>query len=353
MNEFKTIKKELLRDTTKIETLLEKMGCDYISYEQGGDLITCQLPYDKFQSNNKRAVQIRLNESLTSVIRNRSDFDKSDIFNLVSYIHFDKRDSEIQENLHHAKEFICQTCGLTRLMNKHIKRRSDSDLDWLLNIKEKRKKKPELIPNPVIDESVLDNFMPYISMDWIKEGITPDIQNIYGVMYCPESHRIVFPVRDRHGNLIGVKGRLMKDDGESPKYLYLNKCNVSQEWFNYHFAYNYIKTEKKVIIFEAEKSCMKLASHGIWNSLAICSSDISKAQVNILKRFGDDLEIYLAYDKDKTIKEIKKQAQKFEGMKVYAIYDTEGLLGQKDSPIDCGIEVFNKLISDCCFEVNV
>ena len=45
--------------------------------------------------------------------------------------------------------------------------------------------------------------------------------------------------------------------------------------------------------------------------------------------------------------------KKFKNRHVYATYDTLGLLGEKDSPIDRGIDVFNKLLENCCFEIKI
>ena len=149
------------------------------------------------------------------------------------------------------------------------------------------------------------------------------------------------------------KGRILKDEDDDRKYLYLYPFQNRYEWFNFHIAHPYILSEKKVFIFEAEKSCMKMATHGIFNTLSIGSSDISPEQVEIIKQLGLDITIILCYDSDKTPEEIYEQAKKFKNRHVYATYDTLSLLGEKDSPIDRGIDVFNKLLENCCFEVKV
>jgi len=353
MRDLDVIKQYLIEDTGKIERILESIECQNIKYEQGGSLIVCQLP-PKFNSNNKRACQVRVIKGLPCYIRNRNDFD-GDIFDLVSYIHFDKRGEEIKKNLHVAKQYICELFGweqfITHKKGVIVKKDYASPLKNI--IRKYERQRVEIKTNPVLPESILDQYLPYPSYDWWKEGISYKVQKMYDIRFDLESKRIIIPMRNRFGQLIGVKGRILKDEDDDRKYLYLYPFQNRYEWFNFHIAYPYILSEKKVFIFEAEKSCMKMATHGIFNTLSIGSSDISPEQVEIIKQLGLDIAIILCYDSDKTPEEIYEQAKKFKNRHVYATYDTLGLLGEKDSPIDRGIDVFNKLLGNCCFEVKV
>lgn len=348
---FKEIKKRLLNDTEKIEKILKSMGCEFIKYEQNRTLITCQLP-PKFGSHNKRSVQVRLNDSLTSYIRSRQDFKPSDIFDLISYIHFDLRDEEIKKNLNKSKEYICNVCGL--LLHKHYNETEIfSDLDWLLEIKKNRKKKKEIEPNPVLPESILDQYIPYPYSGWIKEGISYKTQKMYGIGFDLESKRITIPMRNRFGQLVGVKGRILKDEDDDRKYLYLYPCNNSYELFNFHYAQPYILMEKKVYLFEGEKSVMKLFDNGIYNSVSVGSSSISDVQAEMIKHLGLDIKIIICFDSDKIPKEIRDVAQVFGNREVYGIFDTKGLLGEKESPIDRGIDIFRRLEKECCYPIPI
>lgn len=355
ITDLQIIKNKLI-DENRIEDLLSSIGCEYIKTEQRGQLITAQLP-ERFYSDNRRAVQIKLrNENLPCSIRNRADF-KGDIFNLISYLHFDKRNAELQKDLHNAKKYICETLGWNEFLdNKGTFTHKKDYTSCLKQIIKNKNKKKELKPNPVLPENTLDEFyykgkpLPY--KDWIEEGISYRTQVMYGVGFDLDSKRVIFPLRNRFGQLVGVKGRIMKDeDDPERKYLYLYRCNNRYEWFNFHYAHTYILIDKKVYIFESEKSCMKAFQNGIYNTLAIGASEISEEQVQIIKQLGLDIEIILCYDKglDKDI--IKKSASMFEGRKVYAMFDTQNLLEGKDSPIDKGIEVWNKLLKNCVFEV--
>lgn len=353
-DDLKLIKRKL-QNENKVEELLEAIECTYIKPEQRGFLITAQLP-ERFYSNNKRSVQVKMNEWMNCSIRSKGF--KGDIFNLVSYIHFEKREDELQQNLHNAKEFICNLFGWNNFLTKHGKR----DVlvkDYNASLKEivnGKKRQIEIKPNPILPEEVMNTFyykgkpLPY--NEWIKEGISYSTQMVYGVGFDLMSKRVVFPLRNRFGNLVGVKGRIMKDeDDPDRKYLYLYRCNNRYEWFNFHMALPYILQAKRVYIFESEKSCLKAHSLGIYNTLAIGATDITPEQAEMVKRLGRDIEIVLCYDKDKNALEVKSHAEQFSGREVFGMLDTDGMLNKKDSPIDRGADIWNYLVDNNVYEI--
>ncbi|AGI11752.1 hypothetical protein X915_gp103 [Bacillus phage vB_BanS-Tsamsa] len=350
-NDLKEIKKRILRED-KIEAVLEALECENIHTEQRGNLYCARLP-EHHHSNNPRAVQAKADENISCSIRNRGF--SGDIFNLVSYLAHDKRNDEVQGDLSQAKRFICELFGWDEYLNGVARKRKDYTA-CLKDIMKKRNRKVEIKPNPVIPESTLDDYyywgkpLPYY--DWVLEGISHETQIMYGIGYDALSHRVTIPLRNRFGQLVGVKGRIMVDEEDERKYIYLCRCQNSMEWFNFHYAHPYILMERKVYIVESEKSCMKLFDKGIYNSLAIGASEISEAQAHIVKQLGLDIEIVLCYDKGIAIEDIKKNANLFEGRKVSAMFDTDDLLDDKDAPIDKGIEIWRKLESEYVFEID-
>lgn len=352
MNDLKRIKNKLLNEN-KIEDLLQALGCEHVSVEQRGYLITAQLP-ERYFSENYRAVQVKQNLSLSCAIRNRAF--KGDIFSLVSYLHFDKREDDIQSDLQNAVDFICEVFGWTEFGKK--KKGSIATKDYTACLKEiikGKKRRSEIKPNPILEESVLNEFyyrnQPLPFQEWINEGISYETQKMYGIGFDLESKRITIPMRNRFGKLVGIKARIMKDEDDDRKYLYLYRYQNGYEWFNWHNAHQYILIEKKVYIFEGEKSSMKAFDYGILNTLCVGASEISEEQAKMVKQLGLDVEIILCYDKGIEIEEIKRQAKLFDGRKVSAIYDTGDLLEGKMSPIDNGKEVWKQLINEYCFEL--
>lgn len=348
MNDLASIKLMILEEKN-IELLLEEMGMDNITFEQGGELITCRLP-DRFNSSNNRAVQIKMNEHLTCYIRNRSDF-RGDIYSLVSYIVFDARDDEINRTLTKAKSFICEVFGIDAKGVRKLAQRTD----YAKRLKELAKKahKNEFIPNVPIPENTLDKYADLYPDVWVDEGISRTALDFFEVRVDVESGRIMLPIRNHKGQLVGTKGRgyYLPYDPKR-KYLYLDKCDQSKELFGFWIAKKFIKKKKIVYIFEGEKSVMKCFDNRFYEAVSVGSSSISDRQVQMINSLEEDIQIILAFDKGKEPEEIQKVAEIFKNNDVYAIVDTLGLLEEKDSPIDKGFEVFKQLVDECCFAIN-
>lgn len=355
MSDLQIIKEKLKEESEKLQDLYEAMGCEYVSFS--GGRIEAQLP-EKFNSHNKRAVQTKLNENLSSSIRTPVGFNGGDIYYLVSFLVNDIRgdESNFKKDLHNAKRFICQTLGWTEFLSGgNFKTKKDyvAPLKALLKGEQKRR---EIIPNPILSEDILNEYyiynkpLPY--QQWINEGISYNTQVMYGIGFDLESKRITIPLRNRFGQLVGVKGRIMKDEDDDRKYLYLHRCNNRYEWFNFHYALPFILEANRVYILEGEKSPMKLFENGVFNAVSIGASEISIEQADIIKNIGLDIEIVLCYDKGIDIKEITRQAELFKGRKIFAMYDTDDILeGKKSSPIDEGIDKWNKLVEDYIFPI--
>ena len=106
MNDLREIKDRLRNNPDNLVKILESIECEKIHFEQGGKILKAQLP-SRFNSNNNRAVEVRLTDNLSCKIRNRQDFKKGDIYNLISYIHHDKRtQDDIQDDLFYAKKLV-------------------------------------------------------------------------------------------------------------------------------------------------------------------------------------------------------------------------------------------------------
>ena len=219
----------------------------------------------------------------------------------------------------------------------------------------------------VYNEHVLECFtqQPKYLAPWLEEGIDYDVLKEFGVRFDMVRNRIVFPVIDHLGRLVGIKVRNFnqKDLEEHRKYMPLwhNKelYNYPKMMVAYGFYQNksVIKKAKEVIVYEAEKSVLKHGSYFTQNkSIAIGGSSFSQYHGLILKEAGVQ-KIVLALDNDwdedgdkfyglhkMVLEGFKIQEMGFE---VELMYDWEGeLLGNKDSPIDRGRQIYSKLYRD-------
>ncbi len=345
-NIFKIILQRIYVEN-KIENLLAKLGCKNISYEQNGQLITASLP----DGDNKRSVQIKNNEHLNARIWSRG-IENTNLYGVIGYIQYNSTTfDENKKHISEIKDWICSQFNWHEYEGVIIKEEVNDPLLWLREIKKERLKKTCTKENKVLPGWVMSQYIHYPIKAWYDEGISCITQEEFQVAFDIDTERIVFPVHNKHGQIVSVKGRYIGDSQEilnSTKYIYLYKFDKSLELFNLWRADDYIKQKKQVIVLEGEKTVMKLWGLGCRNCVAIGGSVLSSYQIDALKEYGLDCEIILAWDKDKDENFIAKEIKKFHTIKVRNIsvmYDNKGLLsaGDKDSPIDKGEEIFKKL----------
>jgi SPBc2 prophage-derived uncharacterized protein yorJ len=242
--------------------------------------------------------------------------------------------------------------------------------DWgLFKKREQKIKSPfSLQKLPSYENYFLEN-LPFLPIQsWEEEGISRESCLSHQIRYNPESGGIVIPHFDAGGQLIGVRERtLIKDKEQGGKYrpsFLLNKMwnhPLGFSLYNLNFSKSNIKRTGVAIVFESEKSCLKMASFfGAENdnSVAVCGSNLTLQQFELLKAAGAK-EICIAFDRqyhesnfrDEEWKgwtrKLKGLAAKYGGeVLVTFMFDKEKRLGYKDSPIDKGKEVFLELFKE-------
>lgn len=217
---------------------------------------------------------------------------------------------------------------------------------------------------PVYNHHILECFtqQPRFLDVWMSEGIDYDVLVEFGVRFDMVRNRIVFPILDRNGRLVGIRVRNFNqediDSGRKYMPLWHNEelynCPKMMVVYGYYQNKAVIKKLKEVIVFEAEKSVLKYGSCFTQNkSVAVGGSSFSQYHSIILKDAGVT-KIVLAFDNDYSedgdkyygLKKMIKEAKKVQGMgfEVEIIYDwDQEYLGNKDAPIDLGRTVYSKL----------
>lgn len=110
-------------------------------------------------------------------------------------------------------------------------------------------------------------------------------------------NRLVFPIWDRQGQVIGFGGRIM-EDGE-PKYLNSPETmlfNKGKILYGFHMAIPWIRREKEAVLVEGYMDVILLHQHGIKNALAPLGTALTDKQVSLLR--GRLERITLAFDAD-------------------------------------------------------
>ena len=223
---------------------------------------------------------------------------------------------------------------------------------------------------PVYDDEIL-KYLPKPKIeDWLIEGISQEAIDAANIRYDPIEHSIIIPHYDVENRLIGIRARtLIKEKEDRGKYMPAILNNkmynhpLSLSLYHLNLTKNNIKTAKKAIVFEGEKSCLLYrtffdAENDI--SVACCGSNLMEQQFLLLKGLGVE-EIVIAFDKQfqelgdtehkawaKKLKAIDRKYR--EEVTISFIFDYDNkYLGYKDSPIDISKEVFLQMFKERIF----
>ena len=221
-------------------------------------------------------------------------------------------------------------------------------------------KMPNLEP---VDESVLNAsiFQKNVLSIWENEGISLNTMQKYKIGYDPIANCITIPIYDHMGKLVSVRGRFLAEE-ENVKYRPITFCNKilaapsSQILYGLYQNISAIKNTKTAKIFESEKSVLMMDTYygEKNNSVATLGKNISNQHIMLLKNFGVE-EVIVAYDADyisekqkrEKFREYKKVAQSLAPFfSTSIIIDWNSKLKYKDSPIDCGKNIFEDLLKD-------
>lgn len=182
---------------------------------------------------------------------------------------------------------------------------------------------------------------------WKDEGISDESLDKFQVRYDSIDNRLVYPIRDVNGKIVNIGGRTLDPDWKEKK---LRKYTYRYKWGTINTIYGiaenmeYIRNKREVILFEGCKSVLLADSYKVHNTGAILTSHLSKTQTNLLIKLGFD--VVFALDKEIQIRDDKNIKRLKQYVKVYYLLDRDGLLDEKDAPVDKGEEVFRQLYAN-------
>jgi len=109
--------------------------------------------------------------------------------------------------------------------------------------------------------------------------------------------RIIFPINDFRGRVVGFAGRVV-DEGQ-PKYMNSPENPIFHKgsiWYGLDRAKSEIRRRSRVIIVEGYMDVLACVVHGWRETVASMGTSITRSQARILDRYAD--EALLAYDGD-------------------------------------------------------
>ena len=167
--------------------------------------------------------------------------------------------------------------------------------------------------NRKIDEDVIKNFNIGLSLsdselcnalkakgfkddDIVSSGVAvQNGNNIYDIY----KNRIMFPLYDLEGNVVGFSGRIYNQKSES-KYINTKETEIFKKGellYNYHIAKKEARKEKNIIVVEGFMYVIRLSTIGIVNVVATMGTAVTKYQLNLIQKLAPN--ITLMFDGDK------------------------------------------------------
>lgn len=105
-------------------------------------------------------------------------------------------------------------------------------------------------------------------------------------------HRLIFPILDEHGKVVGFGGRALADDEKGPKYLNSPETPVyakSRVIYGLNWALPKIRSENRVLIVEGYIDLIALHQAGVENAVATSGTAFTDSQCKTLKRYTPNL----------------------------------------------------------------
>ena len=294
-----------------------------------------------------------------------------DSFDVIGLVIRCMRQSGKTYTFYKALQYIAQITGKKDLTSDVIDKPNTDIIDWsfasqFVNLKSTKREAPVL---SAINENILEifDYNPESLTEWINDGINKEALNRFEIGYYGYSNCLTIPHRNINGDLVGIRGRFLneRDVQEYGKYMplqidgkFLNH-SLGNNLYGIHVSQEAIKRTGKVMLVEAEKSCLQAFTCYGDDSfvVATCGNRISLNQRKILLNTLKVSEIILAFDRD------YKEPDSYEAERVYKLYlkqiypllnychvsmllDTGDLLGYKDSPTDRGKAVLEELLDN-------
>lgn len=235
-----------------------------------------------------------------------------------------------------------------------------------------KEEKPTVKPEKQIDfitlkeynSCALSCFTKFYHPLWERDLIGREAMDKFNILFSLQQNKIIIPHYDIDGRLVGIRARAIEpEDIAIGKYMpirignniYAHQLGFTLYGLNEHKEA--IKKTKRAVIFESEKSVLLGETfYGKYSTaVATCGSQLNRFQINLLVKKLGVTDIILAFDKEYTNLDDPKckiyrqklidKCKKYAGLaNFYYLFDEHNLLNEKDSPIDKGRDIYEKLV---------
>lgn len=331
--------KEYIFNNNKVEFVLEKIGCKLIKYHSSKNFYSAA----NYNGDNTGAVNVYNTKYL--LIHNwtrENEFD--DVSDIISLTQYNKKCSFVD-----AVKYLHNILGLELTPYKKEEKKEKPDpLAVFENAINRHRAIVDVAEIQAIKEEAINDYVPLLYIDWLREGIMPWAAKKFGLAYSYKYHRVVIPIRYwLDGTLVGFNQRTTVENYEElgiRKYFltasYRKSLNLYGLWENREE----IEDKKTVVICESEKSVLKRYSRNDGTCVALQGKRLSDEQRRIIIGLNVN-EVIIALDNDVPIEEVRHICEQFYHIRnVSYVKDRWNLLGDKDAPADAENKVYNFLI---------
>lgn len=251
--------------------------------------------------------------------------DNSDKDNLAAFCPFHKGGMESSPSLYvyvgdsteskHTGMAFCHTCGdgwgIGRLLKKLGVSRKVIDvvkqsIDYVKPKRPDGLRAKTLFEYPRLPEQILGVF-EYLPKALVEGGFMVDTLKAFEIGYDRSRKRIIFPIRNHHGDLVGLSGRTTRNEkprykvyrselnGVIPNYSF-NKSSILWNLDKIYHRRMHIDSTPPVVVCEGFKAAMWVSQCGHADTVALLGTHMSMEQEFLLSRVSNDVILFLDND---------------------------------------------------------
>ena len=165
-----------------------------------------------------------------------------------------------------------------------------------------------------IDDKIINEFQIGLALDGKDDlfkllhnkGYNADLLESLGLVtiagdsvYDFFKGRVVFPILDVEGNVVGFSARIYRGEKDTSKYVNTKETLLftkGDNLFNYYKARGPSRKEKQIIIVEGQMDAIRVFSSGLENVVALGGTALTQNQINLIKRLN--AKVILCLDGD-------------------------------------------------------
>ena len=208
----------------------------------------------------KKEIERKKNERYYNILKEASDF--------YSFYLTNANEAEEARNYIHGR-------GLDDEVINRFKIGASGDKDELFNI------------------LLQKNYLPIEMMDVnLVKSVGDNYRDVF-------KNRIIFPLKNLDGDIVGFSGRRFKLNDNDAKYINTKDTIIFKKGdilYNYHNASVKVKESNSIYLFEGYMDVIASCRCGVENSVASMGTALTQNQINAIKRLTNN--IIVGYDSD-------------------------------------------------------